>query len=372
MHADNHTTPFNESPCANAAMGAQNLISNCLKVAPNDKVIVVREIDERLYKKEVANIIADRLHHLGAEVTILTEPLISNPTEFPKTVANAMRSADHTIFLSRLGDYVRFIALPGEGSKTTCYIYNKEQLASPYATLPHQLMATLRDRLESELLAAKQWRITCPLGTDVTGTFDWASLQGGSDDEMLVSLFPVSTFKPVPGNSASGKVALSRWLMPGGSTKMDNQHLSFPGVVYADVQDGLITGFQGESSAVQQVSRHYDRIAKTLNINRNRVHSWHLGINPQTCFPASADSDLDTWCALSFASPRYLHFHTCGDEPPGEVAWSLFNCDVTIDHSPYWKNGNFCWLEREDNKALIQQYPITETLLEPSKCIGVW
>lgn len=359
----------------NPADGAINLLVNCLKVKADDKLLVVREPDETLYCSEVAETIAETARDLGAEISLFTEPVISNPADFPSSVSTAMQTADHTIFLSRLGDYVRFLKLPGNGSKTTCYIYTKDQLTSPYATLPHQLMATLRDRLESELLAADEWRITCPLGSDISGSFDWASLKGGTDDELLVSLFPVSTFKPVSCGNASGNVALSRWLMPGGSTKMEDQHLSFSEVVNCEVQNGLIKEFHGTSPisqhASQQVTHHYDRIANTLKINRNRVHSWHLGINPQTFFPGNAEDNMDTWSALSFASPRYLHFHTCGDEPPGEVAWSLFNCDVTVDNKPFWQNGNFCWLNREDNKKLINRFPQASMLFDPSLPIGL-
>ena len=365
------TRDMMKSTHANQVSGATNLLVGRLHVQAGDKVLIVREIDEHLYRREVADVVANSAGNLGAEITVLSEPLITNSADFPVSVARAMQHADHTIFLSRLGDYVRFLELPGNGSKTTCYIYNEDQLGSAYATLPDQLMVSLRDRLESELLAANHWRITCPLGTDIKGSFSWASLDGGTDDELLVSLFPVSTFKPVPCGNANGTVALSRWLMPGGSTKLDNQTLSFPGVVHCTVSDGLITDFNGDKPSADQVSRHYDYIADTLRINRNRVHSWHLGINPQTFFPTDAENDLDTWSALSFASPRYLHFHTCGDEPPGEVAWSLFNCTVEIDDQPYWTHGNCCWLERDDNKALINQYPHAAVLFEPSMCIGV-
>jgi hypothetical protein len=31
---------------------------------------------------------------------------------------------------------------------------------------------------------------------------------------------------------------------------------------------------------------------------------------------------------VAFANPRYLHFHTCGNYAPGEIAWSLFDVKV--------------------------------------------
>lgn len=351
--------------------GAENLLVDYLKVQAGEKVILVLEPDESLYRKDVADVILKHAKSLGTDVTLFNEPLISEPADFPASVSNAMQSADHTIFLSRLGDYVRFLPLPGECTKTTCYIYSKEQLASPYATVSNSLLSTLRDQLEEELLAASTWRITCPLGSDISGDFDWPSLKGGADDELLISLFPVSTFKPVPAHNANGVVALSRWLMPGGSTKMEAQNLSFSGTVFCDVVNGEIQKFHGTGDSPAKVNQHYDQVASTLSINRNRVHSWHLGINPQTFFAPNAEDDMDTWCALSFASPRYLHFHTCGDEPPGEVAWSLFDCSVYIDEALYWHRGQFVWLQRDDNIERISQYPGAGILLENSLDIGI-
>jgi len=355
----------------NLISGADNLLLGHMGLKAGESCLLVLEPDEQLYERKVGEIIEARCRELGAYVTVETQPLIAHAEDFPVSVANTMRHVDHTLFLSRLGDYVRFIELPGRCTKTTCYTYNTRLLASHFASIPSTLMTALRDKLEAELLLAKHWRITCPLGSDLSGEFNWASLGGGSDDELQVSLFPITTFKPVSCDTASGSVALSRWLMPGGATKVENANLKLQSTVHCEVESGMIKRFYGCPQTADKISRHYDHVASTLGINRNRVHSWHLGINPQTFFPASADDNLDKWCAISFGSPRYLHFHTCGDEPPGEIAWSLFNCCVYIDDKTYWENGEFSWLWRDDNRTLIERYPGAEMLLQPSCCIGL-
>jgi hypothetical protein len=248
---------------------------------------------------------------------------------------------------------------------------NADTLGAPYATVDNRLMSKLLHGLEDELMRAMNWRIQCPLGTDLSGEFHWPSLSGGQDDELTVSLFPVATFKPVPCAKANGQVALSRWLMPGGATKLENADLTIDGVVLAQVKNGNLDNFSGKETEVAKLNSHYDYISKALRINRNRIHSWHVGINPQTRFDQSADEYLDLWCAVSFGSPKYLHFHTCGDEPPGEVAWSVFNPTITIDDAVYWENGEFVWLQRADNKALIESYEGAHYLLEPSLSIGI-
>ena len=183
--------------------------------------------------------------------------------------------------------------------------------------------------------------------------------------------FPVATFKPVPCSNANGLVALSRWLMPGGAVKLANADIAIDGVVNAYVKDGKLDYLCGHDAEVAKINGHYDCISKTLGINRNRVHSWHAGINPQTYFDHPADDYFDLWSAISFGSPRYLHIHTCGNDPPGEVAWSVFNPTITIDGLVCWENGEFVWLQQAANKALIESYKGAHYLLEPSLPIGI-
>jgi len=290
--------------------GALNLLKNCLNVHKGDSVLLVLEPTNTFYDSSVATLIQESLVHLSTRVTVMNPQLICDPNDFPDDVASAMKEHDHTLFLSRIGDYVRFTPLSSNSTPATSYARNTELLGAPYATIDNRLMKTLQLKLEDELMRAHRWRIQCPLGTDLTGTFCWSSLVGGQDDELSVILFPVATYKPVPCNDASGQVALSRWLMPGGAAKLDDAEMTIRGIVYAQVEDGHIQSFNGANSEVLKINNHYDYVSKTLGINRNRVHSWHAGINPQTRFDHPADDFLDLWSAISFGSPKYLHFHT--------------------------------------------------------------
>ena len=282
-----------------------------------------------------------------------------------------MAQVDHVVFLNRIGDYARFVPLSGDASKTICYALDADMLGSAFAGLHHGLMTSLLQRLEQELTAAGNWRVTCPLGTDIAGTFCWPSLAGEADDDFTITLFPVTTFKPVPCRTAEGSVAISRWVMPGGADKLGQPLVRFNGVVCVDVAQGMVRGIRGAGDGVDVVRNHYDWVSRKLRINRDRVHSWHAGINPQTAFASPADEDPVRWGGISFGSPRYLHFHTCGDVPPGEITWSLFNPSVWIDGEQYWRDGDFVWLQRADNRQLIARYPGAKCLLDASCPIGI-
>jgi len=232
-------------------------------------------------------------------------------------------------------------------------------------------MSILLEKLETELMAAKTWHICCDLGTDIGGSFCWPSREQGVDDEFSLKLFPVTTFKPVPCNTAKGNIALSRWLVPGAAAKVEPSTLSFDEVVTVEVHEGTIKEMRGPSHSVKKISDYYDFVSRQLGVTRNRVHSWHAGINPFTSYQGNIDDELEEWGATSFASPRYLHFHTCGDIPPGEIAWSIFNPTVNIDGETFWKDGQFTWLQRDDNRKILSGSKNGETLLQISQNIGI-
>jgi len=351
--------------------GALNLLENCVGLSAGDTVLIVREDSVHGYYDDIApTCIEHHARRLGGRVETMVTPLIDGPDDFPDTVRSAMERADHTIFFGRLGDQVRFVELSGRCTKTMCYALDQGFLGSAFCALPHGLMEELKRRLEAALDAASDWRITCPLGTDVSGTFAPPPPDGDHEDFSL-RLFPVTTFRPVPCGSMTGRVALSQWLMATGNRTYSPNEMMLEGPVFALIENGRVTGFDGAKSEVEKVRAHHDLVGGMFGIDPDLVHSWHVGINPQTFYPRPAAGDLERWGGISFGSPRYLHFHTCGDYAPGEICWSLFDATVLIDDEPFWTDGRFSFLERNDNRALIDATPGAEALFEPRMDLGV-
>ena len=351
--------------------GTRNLLLGCVGLAAGEKLLVVREDSRHGYYDDAApDFVADAARRLGARVDTVSAPLIDGPEAFPDKLKSAMAAVDHTLFFGRIGDQVRFLPLPGSGTKTMCYALDAGFLGSAFCRLPHDLMEDLKHRLEAELAAAGEWRITCSLGTDVTGRVAEAAADEAGDDFSL-RLFPVVTFRPESCRTMTGRVAVAHWLMATGSRAYEPDALPLDAPVFAVVEDGRIRGFEGDPALVRRVDAHYDMVAAKFDLDRDVVHSWHAGINPQSFYPRPAAEDLERWGGVSFASPRYLHFHTCGNYAPGEIAWSLFDATVEIDGRAYWRDGRLVWLERSEIRALIARYAGGDALFDMRRDIGI-
>ena len=92
-----------------ARQGARNLLSNCIGVAPGERVLVVCEDPGCGYfDARVADVVAGEARLLGAEVVSLTTQRVAGPEAAPACLGAAMEHVEHTIFFSRIGDQMRF------------------------------------------------------------------------------------------------------------------------------------------------------------------------------------------------------------------------------------------------------------------------
>jgi hypothetical protein len=353
--------------------GACNLLIGCVGVKSGDEVLLVREDPGAGYYDAAAgDAVEAEVRRLGAQVhSLWTAAPLDGPEQFPKVVAAAMEQVDHTIFFSRIGDQVRFSSLPGNGTCTMTYALDADYLGSDFCTLPHALMQGVLRGFEAELDQAEEWRITCPLGTDVTGNMTPPAAPGAEPSDFTLKLFPLAIFRPISCVTMSGRVVLTNWLMATGTHNYEPQVLLLDRPVTAVIEAGRIVDFEGDEALTTKVRDHYARVAEICDIDPGVVHSWHVGIHPKAYYAGAARDDIDRWGNVMFASPRYLHFHTCGDYAPGEIAWSVIDPTVTLDGVPYWQVGRFVFLDRDDVRAVLTDFPGCETAFEMRTDIGL-
>ncbi len=251
-------------------------------------------------------------------------------------LAHACEGADIAVFFARIGDQERFAPCKMAATKVVSYARTAAALGSAYGTVPHGEMIGIKQTVEAKLAAAARLQITCPLGTDLQGA------PVAECDDVTVRRFPMCVPRPILAAGFSGRVALTGYLTPTGSRCYDPPNLAISGVVFAHVEDGRITGFDGDPDQVSLIERHYAHVAETFSIEPYTVHSWHAGIHAGCDAQMPADPDPDLWSNSVFGSPAFLHMHTCGTFAPGEICWMIAEPTVMADGSMVWDQGRLC------------------------------
>lgn len=341
--------------------GARNLLSACAGVRSGDYVLLIGEpLELGVYDDGLAPFIASETERLGARAEIIRPELAEGPESVSGDLFDRIAATDHTIFLSRIGDMLRFNPLPGGGSKTMCYALNLELLGSAFGTLPYPFLFEVRRRLVGRLAAARSYTIRSPLGTDLSMTLPEESRYGQNDD-FTVKNFPWMIVPPISASALNGRMVLSNALTSTSIHLYDDAVIPLRDTVVFDVEMGRITGIAGHGKAgygelAARIRAQFARVADLFGGEALIVNSWHAGINSETFFSCSALSDLDRWSAISFGSPRYLHFHMCG-HAPGDICGQMFDCEIAFDDVPIWQGGRLVFLDLPENRDLLEAFP---------------
>ncbi|WP_166417978.1 hypothetical protein [Cochlodiniinecator piscidefendens] len=342
-------------------LGAESLIRDAIGATKGDSIAIIAEDPSLgIYDAVVPECVADVASELGISTQIIKVGDHAGLNDIPAEVKRALSQFDHVFFHSRLGDTLRFSDIPGSASKTMSYALDVGVLGGPSCTVPHRLMEDIRAAYDAQANSAKKWHITCPHGTDISGSQDIEAIQAGEAEDFTVTRYPVCAPRPISCASANGVVALTNWLMASGNQKYPDDELLLPEVVMAEVKDGKIIAFDGPKALTEKVHTHYKRVGHFLGIDPMNVHSWHAGINPGCFYPIGAKRNIERWGKVAFANPRYLHFHTCGNYAPGEIAWTVFDATAKLDNKVFWREGRFEFLDDPQVKALLNTHGHSE------------
>ena len=346
--------------------GARNLLLDCVGMAPGDGVLLVGEDHRRaFFDARVCDVLAEAVRELEGRPEIVIAPPATGPEDVPESLHRAMNRLEHTIFVSRLGDQVRFEAAGVGGTRTMCYLHDTAYLSHPFARLPYGFICEVTERIEREIASRRHCRITCPLGTDLSGP-----LPGGRAmaEDFTVRQFPVMIVAPIEACGLTGRLVLDRWLLSTSTHLFDESLLVLREPLVAHLEEGAIVAIEGGDA--ERVRGHFERIASHTGGEALRVHSWHAGTNPSTFYNGRAGDDVEKWADLVFGSPRYTHFHACGARP-GDVAISLFDTTIAFDGEAFWKDGRLAFLDREEVRDLVRRYPAAEHAVTMRQDIGL-
>ena len=338
----------------NTERGLRNLLIDCAGVTAGQRLLIVRE-DPALgwYDAAISEAVAAYAGALGLTVEILP---VGGPQNVPLPgVAEAVDRNDVTLFLARIGDQGRFEAPPPGKTLVMSYVRDIAALSSAYAGTPHGAMVAVKAAVNRILLDAETIRFTCPRGTDMVGHL--SAEERRSDKDVGMRRFPMGVHQPIPARGFAGRVALSLPLTPTGSRVYDPPCLPIEAPVIAEVAGGRIGDLDGPADLVARIRAHYATVADKFSIAPDIVHSWHAGLHPANGCSASIHEDADRWSNSAFTNPRFLHLHTCGDYPPGEITWMVLDPSVEVDGRKLWQDGALRPQDFLGLKACLEDWP---------------
>ena len=150
--------------------GALNLLQGCAGAVAGETLLILAEEDGLGYYDDgLGEAVAGAARALGLRVEIRRIPFLPAADALPPELARTVQAADHTLFLARLGDQLRFRAMPEGSRPIVSYALDREALASGFGATAYGAFVALKKALDRLFAGARSIRVTCALGTDYEG-----------------------------------------------------------------------------------------------------------------------------------------------------------------------------------------------------------
>lgn len=347
-------------PC-DLTEGARNLLRNCAELKAGETLLIVAEHPHLGWYDEAApHAVAAEARSLGIEPTILAADKPGSGAN--GAVMDAVTEHACTVFFARIGDQDRFATLPPGRRSVMVYARDATALGSAYGCTDHRAMAAVKRAINAAMGSARTIEVTCPLGTRIIGAPPVGA--GPEPEDVAVRRFPMAVPAPMSAAGFSGRVILEGWLTSTGSQPYEPDHLRMDGRVEVELDEGRIKQFIGDRSDVDAISRHYNHVSTLFGIDKDAVHSWHAGMHPACFYDNAVDANPDRWSNNIFGSPRYLHFHTCGDYAPGEICWMVRDATVSLDGVHLWEDGRILMENFKPTADCLGKHPELGSLFD--------
>ena len=338
--------------------GIDNLLTNCMDVQPGQDVMIIYD-PQGYFSRTLVDEISRRITSMRAQAHILESSRIDSGDQMPPFLLKAMETAHHTLFFHSLGSMLRFVPVGGNGTLTISFIVDDESMQSTFSTTHHGGMQGMTRLLHESLAQAKQWRIRCPLGTDLSSIAEFEAGKPPTDngDGFTLQTFPIGSHRPFLCRGMQGTLAITR-LISSGVHAHKPVGITLDSPVLASIKDGVMTDFDGDAATVRRVRDHYDMVGDTYGYDQDRhlISSWHAGTHPQGYCLYDDISDYERWLLIAHNNPRMAHFHSCGNFNPGEVTLPIIDPTIEFDDTAFWQDGKLAFLEREDVRSAISQH----------------
>jgi hypothetical protein len=349
--------------------GAYNLLVNCGQACAGERLLLCYEQESLdFYDRAIVEDVCACAQEIGLEVmpyVLDFDPVIDT---VPAQLAAAIAAADLTVFLARLADQMRFGRFKSDQRTILSYALNSASLASPFGTVHYKASLALKQVIDAAIFGASEVVVTCKVGTYFKGKIS-ASPDGG---DVNLRRFPMLVNTPAPASGFAGRIALPGFLVGTGSKYYHPFGVTFDAPLFAVFEGNTLLGFEGQKSDEDKANQHLDMVAGRFEIDRNFVHSWHLGIHPKCYFDGVAVDQFESWSGSAFGNPRLLHVHTCGAYAPGEVCWNVVDPTLVADGVTIWEDGVLLPERVPGGREVLAECDdLRQAFLTPDRRIGI-
>ncbi len=353
-----------------ARAAVENLLFQCAGGAPGQSLLIVHENKgDGFYGEDLHTVIADQAKKLGFLVEFYAVAFDPEAKAIPDDLAKASKLADHTVFVARLADQIRFQANTKNASGIITYAIDRDMLTSDFGVNDYKGFEALKTLVNILMMQADCIHVTCKNGSNFSGHAK--NFETGTSD-VTVKRFPMSIFAPLPTENFAGTIAQNGFLVGTGSKYYKPYACALRDTLLIEFSGNKITGFQGDAADVTAAKNHYRFVANKYGIDPFYIHSWHAGIHPSCSFNAPASASFERWSGAAFGNPRLLHFHSCGKYPPGEICLNIVDPTVSVDGEIIWDGGVFHPERLPSGRELLAEYPSLASAFEnPANNIGL-
>jgi hypothetical protein len=352
------------------AAGARNLLVAGAGVRRGGKVLIVTEPPGTgRYQDNLAEPLVAESERLGARAEVLVLPLTVGPEDLPPALRVALEQADHTVFLHRIGDQLRFRPVPGTGTKVISYTLDDDYLSQDFGRTPAAVFEEVLERVLKVLRRARRYTIVCANGSRAIMRMPRARKIPVTP--FSIGNFPTMIIPPISTERLSGRLVLTHALTSTGIHDYPGSELPLPTPITFHVDSGRIVDITGQTVLAATVDAHLTRVAKHFyGGDRGALFGWHTGINSTTFFRGNALTEADRWGNVAFGSPRYSHFHFCGTEP-GEVSGAIFDATIAFDDQIVWQDGRLALFSSTEIDDIAKRHAVDPRVLTERREIGV-
>ena len=353
-----------------AKAAVENLLFKCAGGMAGQSLMLVHEDrDDGFYDADLHEVIAENAKELGFFVQFYPIAFDPDVRMMPYDLVCASASADHTIFVARLGDQIRFCADIPDATWIIVYAIDVDMLVSNFGRADYAGFDAVKSEINRFLIAADHIHVTCPAGSNFSGHAK--DLEAETND-VTIKRFPISIFTPLPTMYFEGRIAQNGFLIGTGSKYYKPYSCGLQKTLFIEFSGHNITGFHGDEADITAAKNHYQFVADTYGIDPFFIHSWHAGIHPACAFNAPAPASFERWSGAAFGNPRLLHFHTCGEYPPGEISLNIVDPTVSVDGVKIWEAGVLHPERLPAGTKLLAEFPsLKQAFDHPAKNIGL-